>query len=96
MSRKTYVYRDGQLVEKHLAAPIGENQSAYVISDSMDTIRSMADGQLYDSKSAYRKNLRANGCYEMGNDAPREARGPETPSNVKRDVANAMKQLGML
>lgn len=47
--------------------PVGP-ASAYVISDNMDPIRSMADGRTYDSKSRYRTELRARGCYEVGND----------------------------
>lgn len=39
-----------------------------IITDTIDPIRSMADGKMYDSKSAYRRELRARGCYEIGND----------------------------
>jgi hypothetical protein len=47
--------------------PVG-NASPFVISDNMAPIVSMADGKPYDSKSRYRTELRAHGCYEVGND----------------------------
>jgi hypothetical protein len=58
----------------------------YVISDSMDAVRSMADGQMYDSKSRYRAELRARGCYELGNDRvePRSATPPPVRDTLRR------------
>jgi hypothetical protein len=71
--------RDGELVDKRLAAPLhrADQPRHHVISDTMDAIRSMADGQMYDSKSVYRKGLKANGCFEVGND-PLASRPPDT------------------
>lgn len=93
MSRATYVLRDGKLVEKQYAAPL--NAGPYVISDGMDPIRSMADGKMYDSKSAYRAGLKANGCVEVGND--RQTRSaPDTAPGLKRDIAQALKQHGVI
>lgn len=57
--------------------------AAYVISDNMAPIISMADGKPYDSKSRYRQELRARGCYEVGND--RMERSP-TPLPPVRDA----------
>lgn len=75
MSRSTWVLRDGQLVEKHLAAPLHTPPgSLYVISDNMDAVRSMADGKMYDSKSRYRADLRARGYIEVGNDSQPQRR----------------------
>lgn len=42
--------------------------ATYVISDTMDHTRHMADGQYYDSKSKYRKVTKAYGCVEVGNE----------------------------
>lgn len=41
-----------------------------LIRDSVDPFQSMADGLLYDSKSAYRRTLKERGLVELGNDAP--------------------------
>lgn len=43
-------------------------EAAYIISDTMDPIRSMADGRMYDSKSRYRGDLRSRGLIEVGNE----------------------------
>lgn len=39
-----------------------------LIRDHHEPFRSMADGQIYDSKSAYRQTLKARGLEEVGND----------------------------
>jgi hypothetical protein len=41
-----------------------------LIRDQTEPFKSMADGKTYDSKSAYRETLRAQGLVELGNDAP--------------------------
>lgn len=46
-----------------------------VMNDTMDAIRSEADGRMYDSKSSYRRALRAAGCVEVGNEPIHET-GP--------------------
>lgn len=69
----------------------------HVISDSMGVhgIQSQADGKYYDSKSQYRKSLKAHGMVEMGTDAPTKAntelRGDF--SNLKRDISKAYDQV---
>lgn len=69
MARETYVWRNGQVIEKHLAEPLHSGDPTFqVISDTMGPIRSMADGRMYDSKSRYRAELAAHGCREVGND----------------------------
>jgi hypothetical protein len=65
----TYVYRNGELVDKRFAAPKVEGDSAsYVISDIMPETRHMANGKTYTSKSEFRKATRAAGCIEVGNE----------------------------
>lgn len=63
-----------------------------VISDSMDPIRSMADGKMYDSKSRYRGDLKARGLIEVGND--RVERRPVQAPRVRDDMRQALRQLG--
>lgn len=49
------------VISDYIAGPGGE-------------LRNMADGKMYDSKSEYRKSLKAHGMVEMGSDAPTEGR----------------------
>jgi hypothetical protein len=62
-----------------------------------DAIKSMADGKMYDSKSAYRRTLKSQGLIEVGNDAPTTCKEPEykiCEKELKRDIAEAIQQLG--
>jgi hypothetical protein len=70
----TYVYRNGKLVEKHLAEPLHVDPKFYVISDTTDPVRNHADGKIYDSKAKFRAATKAMGCVEIGNETlkPRE------------------------
>lgn len=65
----TFVYRNGELVDKRVAPPKVEGGPAsYVISDIMSETRHMANGKTYTSKSEYRKATKAAGCIEVGNE----------------------------
>ena len=65
----TYVYRNGEIIEKHLAGPKeGSGASVYVISDEMSETRHMADGKMYTSKAKFRQATRDAGCIEVGNE----------------------------
>jgi hypothetical protein len=74
--RGTFVYRDGEMVEKHKAAPLNlgfMSRSKAVASpmlnlDTVSSFRSMADGKMYDSKAAYRASLKVHGMREIGNE----------------------------
>lgn len=97
--RQTFVLRDGQWVPKHLARSRESKRSSLpspmLARDSMDPIRGQMDGQLYDSKSTYRRALKDAGCVEIGNDhvdgnAPNFDAAP-----AEGDVREAMQQLGM-
>lgn len=91
--RTTYVLRDGELVEKHLAEPLHEAHGAgpYVISDSMNPIRSMADGRVHDSKSRYLQGVRDAGCRVVGND--RLDRTITSAPRAGADIKRAIQQL---
>ena len=82
----TYVYRNGQLVEKSLAPPLVTASAApNVISDIMDPTRHMATGRYHTSKSAFRADTKASGCIEYGNDpALTRPRKPIPLSREKR------------
>ena len=64
----TYVYRNGELVDKRVAPPLESKhgRAAYVISDEMAPLRHMADGKTYTSKVKFRQATRAAGCVEVG------------------------------
>lgn len=53
-----------------------------LIRDQTDPFKSMADGKVYDSKSAYRQTLKDRGLVELGNDAPI---APPPPPPAKTD-----------
>jgi len=83
------------------SAPVIRQRGPQVITDSAgDTIhgiQSMADGKMYDSKSAYRKSLKEKGLVELGNDAPTQGKGPEasiSERELKHDIKTAIEQLG--
>jgi hypothetical protein len=53
----------------HLQYTIGNRPVRFsIISDNMDATRHMANGKVYDSKSAFRKATKNAGCIEVGNE----------------------------
>lgn len=97
--RTVFVIRDGVAVDKREAPPLHRARSAhYVISDTIDGFRSMADGKMYDSKSRYATDLRARGLEIVGNEkAPFEkehtydSRG--LGDGIERSISDAYDQL---
>lgn len=65
--KKTYVMRDGQLVEKHLAVPLQENTGPFIMGD-IQPYKSMINGEVVGSRSRHRALLREHGCIEVGNE----------------------------
>jgi hypothetical protein len=62
-----------------------------IISDTQAPFRSMADGKIYDSKSAYRAELKARGYREVGNDMPSHRDAADyAPAEVERDIADSI------
>jgi len=59
--------------------------SPSLISDHHEPFKSMADGKIYDSKSAYRTSLKRHGMRELGNDAPLTA-APPVVKSTRREV----------
>jgi hypothetical protein len=90
MPRTTYVLRNGELVEKHLAEPLHRGDpTIHVIRDQMDPVRNMADGRMYDSKSVYRRAVHSAGCRIVGNDkvTPSSAPLPRAGPDIRRAIA---------
>lgn len=88
----TYVMRNGQLVEKHLAAPRGSGFVRGVITDSIPDLVHPANGKKYDSKSTFRKVTKAYGFQEVGNEKQVDRRKP-VHQDFSRDVVEAVRKL---
>ena len=88
----TYVYRNGELVEKHLASPRGKQYVSGVISDNIPDLVHPANGKRYDSKSAFRKVTKAHGYQEVGTEKQKDTR-KLGHQDFKRDVGEAIQKL---
>lgn len=90
-----WVQIDGVLVPKSEREPTPRH-SRYkgIITDSHEPFRSMADGKIYDSKSAYRRSLKAYGYEETGNERPNLKPAPDPdPKEIERDVVETIKEM---
>ena len=91
MTRGTFVYRNGQLVEKggpddiRPLPPRSDLPCPMLISDIMEPAEHV-DGRFYTSKSGFRKVTKANGYIEVGNDPARLNR-PTKPNPKSREKA---------
>lgn len=57
------------MVDVSIAGPKHHiNSAAYVISDTMQPLRHMANGRMYDSKAAFRQATKDAGCIEVGSE----------------------------
>lgn len=92
----TYVYRNGQLVDKRLAPPRDVGRAPAVISDTMSAMRHPITQKLMDSKSGFRAVTRAHGCVEVGTETQRDNRRLDgfDSSSRKADIAQAYRELG--
>ena len=93
----TFVYRNGELVEKDGAAPFlpinNFGRAFSYIADGMEPLRHMANGKMYDSKSAFEKATRAAGCRTVGNDFPKTPRKVIKPPRAAPDLKRAIDEL---
>ena len=64
--KRTYVYMDGEFVERKKDA---QGRYHYVQPD-IQPYKSMIDGSMITSRSQHRRHLKANNCIEVGNDDP--------------------------
>lgn len=58
-----------------------------IIRDTMDPLVNMADGQVYDSKSEFRRTTKAHGLIEVGNETQATVRHRLPPAGD--DIARA-------
>lgn len=82
------------------------SNAPYVVEDTMKPIESMADGKVYDSKSAYYKSLKNLGYEIVGNewkdDSKRERKIDKTSASYRRykegireSIYKTCKQMGI-
>lgn len=78
MTKRTYVLRNGQLVEKHLAAPLQDVNAPMVMGD-LKPYQSMVTGEIVESRSRHRQILREHRLVEVGNETHYLKSKPITP-----------------
>jgi hypothetical protein len=64
--KRTYVYVDGEFVERKKDS---KGRYHYVMPDIVP-YKSMIDGRMVTSRSEHRRHLKANNCIEIGNEDP--------------------------
>ena len=69
MSRRRFVFRNGEFVELDLDAPMPPRRAPYVQSD-ISPYRSVITKEPITSRSAHREHLRTHGMIEVGNEFP--------------------------
>ena len=95
----TFVYRNGELIDKRFAPPkeTKHGDAVYVISDEMAPLRHMADNKMYSSKSKFRQATREAGCVEVGSETATllKPRKPVelNPSKRRDDIRRAIYEL---
>jgi hypothetical protein len=87
-TRGTWVYRDGRLVEKHGPDDVRPERARSDLPTPMYISDHLPDligpgGRPYSSKSELRREYRARGLVELGNDAP------TTPQDNRKRVTKA-------
>jgi hypothetical protein len=91
MTRKTYVMRDGQLIEKHLAMP--EEVNAPFIQGDIQPHRNMVTGEIVTTRSRHRNILREHGLIEVGNETGYLKSKPvTTPPGLKEAIVREVKK----
>ena len=71
---------------------LAANPAPAIRPDGMDPLRSMADGRLYDSRSAYDASVRRAGCEIVGDDRSGFRASPR-PDALGADIKRAIEQL---
>jgi hypothetical protein len=91
MSRKTYVIRDGQLVEKQYASCSQPN--APTVMGDIQPYQSMVTGEMVTSRSRHRAILKEHNCIEVGNETKYLKSKPlAPPPGLKEQVIQAVKK----
>ena len=80
MSRKTYIWENGELVEKIKS----RKSDHHYVQDDIKPYQSMINGQMITSRSQHRRHLKANGCIEIGNEKMENK--PRTFKSNRREI----------
>lgn len=99
MSRTTYVYRDGKVVDKATAAPLpSRSRSIHVLSDISEFV-SPVDKSVISSRSTLRAHNKRHNVIQAGND-PSLYRQPKAyepdMKSVESSVIDAFRKHGAL
>lgn len=87
--RKTYIYVNGELVEKHSKEHYDSLGPMFI--PDIAPYKSMIDGSMITSRSVHRDHLREHGCIEVGNEKM-ETKYTPISNESRRDVLR--QQLG--
>ncbi len=88
---------DAEIAKENKNFVSSSNFAPNIISDYMpggagQALRNMADGKMYDSKSAYNKALKASGHYVVGNDKQEQKKEVRGDFNVREALKGAIQQ----
>lgn len=75
-----YIIRKGKIVERKGSYRESPAWVTSVITDTMQPVKHMGTGRTLESKSAFRKDTRASGCVEIGNETVK----PRAPIRLDR------------
>jgi len=78
--KKTYIYVNGELVEKGSK----EHCDSFMVMPDISPYKSMIDGSMITSRSVHRDHLRQHGCIEVGNEKMETKLPP--PIDTRREV----------
>jgi len=78
--KKTYIYVNGELVEKGSK----EHYDSFMVMPDIQPYKSMIDGSMITSRSVHRDHLRQHGCIEVGNEKMETKLPP--PIDTRKEV----------
>lgn len=98
MSEFQWFEIDGRKIFRAKMRPLGIRSDLpcpMLIKDGMDPVKSMADGKIYDSKSALRAGYKAGGFVEMGNERPAPKKRTSDRKGIRESLLKAKAQVGI-
>lgn len=87
--KRVFVFRDGKIVDREIAAPhpFAVKRSVYVVSD-IEPFVSIVDGSIVGSRTDRREHNRRNGVIDVGNDpAVLRRPAPYEPKGIGEEIA---------
>ena len=91
MARETFIWDGDKVIPK--PSDYVPQHRIYVIGDSLPSpLLHPATGKVTDSKSAFRRETKASGCVELGNDAPLTPKKPDIRIENSRETLSRVLQ----